>query len=323
MRIFGINSVDVSASSTAGFGVLAVDTVMAIDASSSMSTGSNCPNGASCPIVAAKSAAHTFTDTLLSGSTASSDTLVGETPYRGCFNLPNLFSICVPLATMMQPLSNSKTTVDAKISAIATGAGSGTNVCNGIYEANQVLTGTGAHHVSNMLKIIVLLTDGDNVYVADANGVPTPQSGRTPTPIAGYALPGACKPSTTPFQSDSCVSASCGCHAAQTREVQVDSKTKQLADTLRSQGVEIYVVGLGVCNHSSTGDPNPTQYKTDSYCAGIGNGDHDNTADRRLLKCIASSSPGTNDHYFEAVDASQLPNIFTTIARLIGFRLIK
>lgn len=36
MRVFGISSVDVSASATAGFGILAVDTVMAIDATGSM-----------------------------------------------------------------------------------------------------------------------------------------------------------------------------------------------------------------------------------------------------------------------------------------------
>lgn len=77
-------------------------------------------------------------------------------------------------------------------------------------------------------------------------------------------------------------------------------------------------MGFGVC-----GTNNTSQKPTSSYCSGIGNSDHDNTADRRLLKCIASSSAGTNDHYIEAATASQLPDIFSSIARQIAFRLIK
>ena len=60
-----------------------------------------------------------------------------------------------------------------------------------------------------------------------------------------------------------------------------------------------------------------------SYCNGIGNNDSDNTADRRLLKCIASSTAGTNDHYFEVPSAGDLPDVFSQIAREIAFRLIR
>jgi hypothetical protein len=311
MRVFGFNTIDVSASATAGFGVLAVDTVMAIDATGSMGSGTGCPNGPSCPIVAAKNAAKSFTDTLLTGSTTASETLVGTSPYRGCFNQPNLFPACVPIASMVQSLSNSKATVDAKIDSITAVGGTGTNVCNGMYQAKEVLFGPGHHNASNMLRIVVILSDGDNTYNAAANGVPTPAPGRTPTPIPAYQLPAACRPAN-PNQSDGDVSVNCT--SAQTHERELDTKTLALVDQMKADGVEVYVVGFGVCGTSNNNLCNRSL---------VGGTSHDNTADRNLLKCLASSSPGTNDHYFEAATAADLPGIFTNIARLIGFRLIK
>jgi hypothetical protein len=41
------------------------------------------------------------------------------------------------------------------------------------------------------------------------------------------------------------------------------------------------------------------------------------------LKCIASSSPGSNNHFYFADSASQLPVIFQRIAHQIGHRLIE
>jgi hypothetical protein len=63
-----------------------------------------------------------------------------------------------------------------------------------------------------------------------------------------------------------------------------------------------------------------------SPCSGIGgtgSSNPDGVADHRLLKCIASSAPGTNDHYYETATASELPEIFTSIAQSIAFRLIE
>ncbi len=316
LQVLGIGTVNVAANATAGYGVLAVDTVLVIDATGSMgvdSNGQNCVGHSGCPIDEAKNAAKSFTDTLLTG-TASSDTLVGETPFRGCFNLPNLFSFCVPLSTMSQSLSNSKTTIENTISSISSVGGSGTNICNGINQADQILYGANHHTVSNTMRIVVLLSDGDNVYNNVANGVPTPTGNHTPTPIAGYQLPSACRP-PTPNVSDQYVDTQC--RSAQTKERALDTDTINLVNTLKAQGVEFYVIGFGVCGS------NDGTISSSSYCANIGNGDTDNTADRRLLKCIASSTSGSNDHYFETTDASQLPNIFQQIARLIGFRLIK
>jgi hypothetical protein len=314
IKVLGISSVQVTAHATAGFGVLAVDTVMAIDATGSM---------AGSKITDAKNAAISFTNTLLTGSVASSDTLVGEAPYRGCFNTPNPLTGCVPIATMVQPLSNNKSVINAKINQVTAVGGTGTNICNGMYEANQVLYGAGHHTVSNALHIVVILSDGDNTYNALANGLdPTPVGSppRTPTPNPARQLPDACRP-TSPYTSDAYTGTSC--HSAGTQQIKLDNKTKQLADTLINSGVEIYVVGFEVCGAGANGDPHPEQVKTTSFCNNVGNGDTDTIANRRLLKCIASSTAGTNDHYFEVTSSSQLPNIFTNIARLIGFRLIK
>jgi hypothetical protein len=54
----------------------------------------------------------------------------------------------------------------------------------------------------------------------------------------------------------------------------------------------------------------------------IGSNTHDDTANRNLLKCLASSKPGTNDHYFEVPHASDLPGIFQVIAWKIAGRAL-
>jgi hypothetical protein len=38
---------------------------------------------------------------------------------------------------------------------------------------------------------------------------------------------------------------------------------------------------------------------------------------------VASSLPGTNDHYFETDDPTQLTTIFRNIARLLALRLLE
>jgi Flp pilus assembly protein TadG len=330
--------VTVSAEATAGFGIRAVDTYLAIDATGSMGdspcTATQTQSG--CPIKEAKAAAVNFTNILLADAAGSCDpdgcTQVGVGAFRGCYNPPRscLYDgshsgcsssgrdTCVVASQMLTNLSTNKSYVTSRVNGIwAIGhtsgtsplqpdSGSGTNVCLAMYKGawgtSFGLFGPSGQTTENTLKILVLLSDGDNNYYADAeygNGQP----------------PTECAP-TDPSHSDSQLGSSC--YSAQTHEKSLDIKTKALAATLKSQGVEIYVVGFGIC-----GTNNPSQLPTTSYCSGIGNSDHDNTADRRLLKCIASSSAGTNDHYFEAATASQLPDIFSSIAREIAFRLIK
>jgi len=300
IKVLGIDSVEVTAHATAGFGVLAVDTVLSIDATGSMGASpcTSQQNNSGCPIWEAKNAAKSFTNVLLTDSISASETLVGVAPYRGCYNLPRTYSACIPVSTMVGNLSNNKSQVNSKIDQITALGGTGTNVCLGLSKANEVLFGPGYHTVSNSLHIVVILSDGDNTYNANSYGQGAP--------------PLECRPTTDPTQSDTYTDTTC--RSAQTRERQLDTKTKQLVDTMKANGVEVYVVGLGVCGTANSNLCNPSL---------IGGTSTDNTADRNLLKCLASSTAGTNDHYFEVSTASQLPDTFAKIARLIGFRLIK
>lgn len=107
------------------------------------------------------------------------------------------------------------------------------------------------------------------------------------------------------------------CSTAVKRERQLDMLTWDIAKAIEADGVEIFVVGFGTC------DPDNAIY-SDAQCdAQIGNNDHDNTADERLLKCIASSPDSTNDNYYYVASATDLPSIFTEIATQISHRLIE
>jgi len=296
--------VTVSAEAVAGFGVQPVDTYLDIDATGSMGA-SPCNQGQNndgCPIKEAKDAAHEFVDILLDDSPGASYTQVGVGPFRGCYNPPRTYQHCVPSGWMVADLTSNKGLLNGKINDITAQGGTGTNICLGMLKGQEILFGPNGQTASDTMKFLVILSDGDNTYNSASYGQGAP--------------PQSCRPTYDPSHSDTYVDTEC--RSAQTREKSLDIKTKALADTLESQGVEIYVVGFGIC-----GTNNPSQLPTTGYCNGIGNSDHDNTADRRLLKCIASSTPGTNDHYFEAPSAEDLPDVFSQIAREIAFRLIK
>jgi hypothetical protein len=109
---------------------------------------------------------------------------------------------------------------------------------------------------------------------------------------------------------------STSCGSSVRRERQLDMLTWEAAKAMEAEGVEIFVVAFGVCSSNSTVY---TQAQCDSQ---IGNTDNDNTADQRLLKCMASSFTD-NDHYYYATSASDLSVIFTAIANQIAHRLIE
>jgi hypothetical protein len=204
----------------------------------------------------------------------------------------------VPTSWLIE-LTSDEALIRSKIQAVNGTGGSGTNVCLGLWKANEYVFGPNAHTTADTRSYVVLLTDGDNTYNAGqsfGNGQP----------------PMACRPNTSPQNSDSGTGS--GCSGAQTRERELDTKTLAMADAMKAAGVEVFVVGFGVCGSSSS-----------SFCntSMVGGGTHDNTADRNLLKCVASSGSGTNDHYIEVPSASDLPAIFGQIARLIAFRLIE
>lgn len=301
MKLFGFGAVDVQAEAAAGFGLIPVDTALMIDATGSM--GASPCNGrqsnSGCPIKEARDAASLFVDTLLGGTNYL--TKVGFAPFRGCYDPPRSYSACVP-ASKILALSSNATLLKSNIATVTAQGGTGTNVCLALKQGRDILFGPGAQSGSNVAKFLLILSDGDNTYNRNSYGQGAP--------------PTECRPNTSPWNSDNYVDSSC--RSAQTRERELDVKTKALADSLKAQGVEIYVVAFGVC-----GTPNVARPSDPGYCNGIGNSDHDNAADRRLLKCVASSASGTNDHYFEVATAADLPDVFGDIARAIAFRLIE
>jgi hypothetical protein len=316
MRVFGIKTFTVQNEATAGFGTVPVDAVMAIDATGSMGASpcNGSQNNSGCPIWEAKQAATTFVNTLL----PSSSTQVGVNAFRGCYNPPVSNSNCVSVSTGTGNLTSSASTINSRIGTINAQGGTGTNVCLGLYEANAILFGAGHSTASNTRRYIVILSDGDNTYNAASYR-------------AGQAPPASCTPNTSPSSSDPYLGTGCSApgqgstsssnpgSTSSTRERELDTKTKAEADALKATGVEIYIVGYGVCGTDDGQKP------SSSYCssANIGNSDPDTIADQRLLKCIASSSPGTNDHYYTTSDPTQLAGIFAQIAQAIAFRLIK
>jgi hypothetical protein len=117
------------------------------------------------------------------------------------------------------------------------------------------------------------------------------------------------------------------------RERQMDARTIHLAQAIKAQGVEIFVVafsgGVPYCDLGDSkvyddSDSDDCNSVVQSPAGPIGNTENDNDssdpANARLLKCIASS---TEEHYFYASDSSELQDIFTEIATQIAHRLIE
>jgi len=297
MDIFGFGEVDVSATATAGFGVVPLDVVMAIDATGSMGASpcNSSHNNSGCPIYEAKNAAKDFTDLLL-GSVGADLTQVGATAYRGCFNPPRTLSSCVP-GSWQVLLSSNPTTVKNKINSFDSLGGTGTNNCLALLESEDILFGTGASTEENTLRFVIILTDGDNTWNEDAYGQSHP--------------PSICRPSNP--TSDGYTGTSC--RDTESQEAQMDVDFRDQADVLKDGGVEIYVVAFGTCGSANQNLCNEGIIGSTAY--------HDNTADRNLMKCVASSTNGTNDHYFAANTAEELPEVFEEIAQNIAFRLIE
>jgi hypothetical protein len=303
MKVLGFSNRDVQATAAAGFGTIPSDTVLEVDATGSMGASpcNGSQNNSGCPIWEAKQAALGFADLLISGG-GGGITQIGYTAYRGCHNPPRTYSGCTT-NSMRSDLTSSQATVNAAVNATTAVGGSGTNTCLGLYKAKEMFDGPNAQTASNVLKSLVIMADGDNTYNVNAYSA------------AQGAPPVECRPASNYTSSDGNVGTACV--AAQTRERSLDIKTKALADVLKAQGVEIYIVAFGVCGTLNGSTP------TSGYCGGIGNSDHDDTADQRLLKCIASSTSGTNDHYYQVPTASDLPEVFEQIAHTIAFRLIE
>lgn len=269
MRVLGVPSVTVRATATAGLGGI-LDLVMVLDETASM-RGQDLAN--------AQAAARQLVSMLLPDPTGSR--AVGLAPFRmsyfGGRNCRWYRYECVPDNHVVGLTGNSSTI----LSAINRLSGDGnTNICMGLWKGRQLLFGPGSHTHPDTRRIIVLLSDGDN----------------NPHHYSDSTWPAECD-----FGRDSGIWA--GCDTSDSVTNLLDRKTYDLAQSLKAQGVEIYVVGFGLCGTNDRNRPcDPSK---------IGAGGVDN--DRNLLKCIASSTAGTTDHYFEAENTSELVSIFRAI----------
>jgi hypothetical protein len=335
MRALGVGTVNVKNSATAGFGVVPVDAYITLDATGSMNDGNGTPGESTedcnntqtggrtgslvCPIHEAKEGAEAFVDTLIADGSTDTTTVVGMGAFRGCYNLPRNNTKCIDATapgSQITGLTSDKPTLMTgigNIQAVRYGSGSGTpsggsgtNICQALKKAQSVIFGAGSHAASNTQRYIIILSDGDNVYNAAEVYQASPQSPESP-----------CMPAD-PNTSQGDVSASCR-NDTQTQEARVDDLSYDMAETLKGQGVQIFVIAFSVCG----GIQSSSVLCDPSGIGSSGSLHTDFIADHRLMKCIASSTPGTNDHYFETATATELPTIFEEIAQQIAFRLIK
>lgn len=298
--VLGIGGTIIGAGAAAGLDVslTPLDTVILLDATGSMGAAPCNPerNNSGCPIKEATDASNDFIDILISGDGGAGVTSIAHAPYRGCYNPPRTFSQCVPESDVVGLTGNADTLYNGVNSTTAAG-GTGTNVCLALLTGWGLLQGTGAQ--AGASQFAVILTDGDNTY----NSASFDASQGAP--------PAACRPAD-PQDSDGYFGT--GCSDAQQREVELDVRTNAQASVMKAAGLEIFVVAFGVCGGIST---SPV---TSSYCAGIGDGQGDDIADQRLLRCVATSE----DHYFRTDSATDLPEIFRAISwEIVGRGLLQ
>ena len=286
MKLLGISSVPVTVRATAGGGGI-LDVVMVLDTTYSM-------NGT--PISNARQAAHDMVDQLLPDATGQ--TAIGITGFRSGYapacTTPAFWGYqnCVPVS-FNQALTGTASSIDATIDLYT--ADGNTNICTGLERGWTILDGPGKHTDPKTRRVIVLLSDGDNNPV-----------GRSTSAWSAACDPGASHSSQ-------------GCSNTPTSvELALDTKLYNYAQNLKTtQNVEFYVVAFGVCGSI------PANNAT-TYCdpAKVGaSGYADSVHDRNMLKCIASSGSGTNDHYYEAATAADLAPLFQAVAAALQARL--
>jgi Flp pilus assembly protein TadG len=291
-RVVGFNSATVKASAVAGFsGVL--DVALVLDTTGSMDGQ---------PLTDAKAAARDLTDMLLPD--AANQTRMALVPYRSCFSGPGSSSTplnsCVSTSSVVNPTGNVTSIKNGINNQTADGV---TNVCVGLWKASQLAWGAASGETH---RYVVLLSDGDNnPHFRSTSAWSSHSWGSSPKNCdAGNNNP-----------EDSSVGWGISCGSDYAPERQLDSRTLAIADHLKSQGFEIFVVGKGVCGSPSSALCNRSQVGA--------SGGSDNSRDRNLLKCIASSTNGTNDHYIETGSSAEFVDAFRKIGAMIITRLIE
>ena len=323
MGVFGFGEVEIEATATAGFGA-PLDVVLVLDDTGTMKSGCNSSQtNSNCPIKQAKDASHAFVDDLL-GTSPTGIIQIGVLRFRGCYGDQRYNPVsgedpdrgCVLFSEFQDLTTNKPAIHDAIDNAFGKGGFPGTSLCSGLDEGENLVTGLDSRE--NSQKVIVILSDGDNRY---SDGAQKDQRGN-PVPNV-YPLPnnggsGPCIVSG-PAQNSSSYGGD-----YDERVDRLDKLTYDLAQQMQGQDIEIYVAGYKVSGSDDGSLCNP------STVANIGGGykrqkfsSPTDERDRNLNKCIASSTAGTNDHYFEAPDPEEIPAVFDTIALNIAFRLIE
>jgi hypothetical protein len=297
LSVLGVGSTTVKASAVAGFlGVL--DVAMVLDTTKSMEGQ---------PLADAKAAARDLTDMLLPD--AANQTRMALVPYRSCFSAPGNLSTplnsCLDAGSSVVPPTGNVTSIKNGINnQTADGV---TNICVGLWKASQLAW--GGVPGPNTHRYVVLLSDGDNnPHFRSTSAWPSHSWGSSPR-NCDSGNPGTNNP------EDSSVGWGLSCGSDYAPERTLDSRTLAIADHLKSQGFEIFVVGKGVCGSPSSALCNRSQVGA--------SGSTDNSRDRNLLKCIASSSQGTNDHYIETGSSAEFVDAFRKIGAMIITRLIE
>jgi hypothetical protein len=267
-----------------------MDIVFVLDDTGTMQQGCNSSqSNSNCPIKGERDGALEMLNILGVGP-SNSAVQAGVMPFRGCFVISGNSKCIQNNAT--SALTNSATSIQTIMQNLTGNGGSGTNLCRGLQLGEQVLNGTNSR--PNARKVIVMLTDGDNFY----NGSYTTQD-----------WPGAGAPSTY-----NCNLTSGGDSAIDSQ----DAKTDTLANNFASAGIEIYLVGYGVDGTPNSNPCNPALIGT-----GSNRGSSSDALDRNLVKCIATSTAGANDHYYEAPTPDALPGIFKQIGQRLAQRLVE
>jgi Flp pilus assembly protein TadG len=362
LRVVGIESYEVHAEAQAGASTLGdadlpLDVTVLLDDTGTMRSGCTdtqvttpSTGQTGCPIGLTRNAAKDFLDVLAQSGTLPVSTNVGFLAFRGCYADTNINPRNEPAPPVWNPLrgcvkfsdtialSNSVTNIEARIDTMR-GAGGypGTNLCLGFAQANKTIFGAGSR--ANARKVIVILTDGENRYsdfahqnVAVADSQPT--TNRLLANPAPDTYPSSITDTNNQPSSDGTVNdcwpngpdqdATAYGTDYDSRINTLDDETLEQVDELKDEDVEIFVVGYGV---NGAADPGTTcdsamRGRVGTFTGRDRTGSSDSQGDRELAKCIASSKEGTNDHYFET-SASGLSDVFTHIANIITYRLVK
>jgi len=352
LSIIGIDGATVSAHAVAGFGDVKLDLVLVMDDTGTMRNTCN-GNGytpstqtnSTCPVKQARDGANALLDILPFGC-GGCQTQVAIVPFRGCYSnhATNRYNP-VPMASEGAPynanpayasrgcinqndimsLSGDRTALKNHIDTrlAAPGGYPGTNVCAGMYEGYQRLTGAGAD--ADARKIMVILTDGDQRYSDGAQGntrgnSPVPGVYDTAAWSSGQGtggVPAQCRPGSPSYTT------SAWSDNTDKRINTMDVGAYSYANSLKALGVEIYVLRFAV----PAGDL-PATTLCDPTLVGPANASTDRnnsneSRDQNFSRCLASSTAGTNDHYFYAAAPSDIPTMFTIIAQAIATRLIE